>query len=627
MGTTQDKLMRLALWSLGAAGLMLNGSLHASTPLWTYSAPSPAVVTVAGAETATVSYTVTNLSARGKNLVLQPIPGITASACHLAGRLSSCQLTLTIQGSAIPPQGIHTGPVLCQQGNPNQCYQPALDKQLNVNRASGLGHLLLSQFGAPVSFLSLRPGDSGVLLLTNTGGRLVSALDIKFPFGWGSYFTNNCPTLLQPQQSCTLSYAIPTPSAVGVLNPLTIMAAGADNNINIPVSIQAIGAAKCWGLNRYGQLGSTTNSGNFNTNDSPLDVQTLSSGIVSLTEGTYHSCALLGTGAIKCWGVNISGQLGSTTNSGTFNPNNSPLDVQTLSSGVAAFAAGLNHTCALLATGSVKCWGDNSHGQLGSTINSGSSNPNNSPLDVQTLNSGVVAIIAGYYHTCALLNTGAVKCWGDNFYGQLGSTTNSGTANPNNSPLDVQTLSSGVVAITAGGYHTCALLNTGAVKCWGRNIYGQLGSTTNSGNNTPNNSPLNVQTLNSRVVALTAGLDHTCALLDTGAVKCWGLNFYGQLGSTTNSGNNNPNNSPLDVQTLSSGVVAITAGTYHSCALLDTGGLKCWGLNLYGQLGSTTNSGNGNPNNSPLDVQALIATGIFHNGSGEGHSCAIAAAP
>ncbi|MCE3045324.1 RCC1 domain-containing protein, partial [Legionella sp. 16cNR16C] len=394
MGIIQDKGKRIALWYLGAAGLILYSQLHASTPLWTYSAPSPAVVTVSGFETATVSYTVTNLSARWKNLILQPIPGVSASACHLAGRLSSCQLTLTIHGGAIPPQGIHTGPVLCEQANPNQCYQPTLDKQLNVNQTSGLGHLLLSQYGVPVGALSLRPGDSGVLVLTNTGGSLVSALNIRFPFGWGNYFTNNCPTLLQPQQSCTLTYSIPTPSATGVLNPLFILATGADNSINIPVSIQAIGAAKCWGQNRFGQLGSTINSGNFNTNDSPLDVQTLSSGVVALTEGTYHTCALLDTGGVKCWGVNISGQLGSTTNSGTFNTNDSPLDVQTLNTGVAALAAGLNHTCALLGTGAVNCWGDNAYGQLGSTTNSGTTNPNNSPLDVQTLSSGVAALAA-----------------------------------------------------------------------------------------------------------------------------------------------------------------------------------------------------------------------------------------
>ena len=405
---------------------------------------------------------------------------------------------------------------------------------------------------------------------------------------------------------------------------------------NLTVRIGPSGGLKCWGSNNYGELGATNNIGTNTANPVPVDVQTLGSGseVISVSRSNYFGCAALDTGAVKCWGRNYFGELGSTTNSGTSNTNSVPLDVQTLGagSGVVKVTAGGSFVCALLETGAVKCWGNNGYGQLGSTTNVGTGTPNNVPLDVQTLGngSGVVSIVAGTSHVCALLNTGAVKCWGSNVYGQLGSTTNSGTGNPNSVPLDVQTLGagSGVVSISAGGDHTCAVLDTGAVKCWGRNRYGQLGSTSNSGNNNPNNNPLNVQTLGagSGVVKLAAGVTHSCALLNTGLVKCWGYNYYGQLGSSTNKTTNNPNNNPRNVLTLGagSGVVMITAGDSHACALLNTGAAKCWGYNYNGQLGVNTNAGSSVGLETPVNVQTLgsgVQT-LFYGSSGNG-SCAI----
>ena len=132
---------------------------------------------------------------------------------------------------------------------------------------------------------------------------------------------------------------------------------------------------------------------------------------------------------------------------------------------------------------------------------------------------------AGLYHTCALLSTGAVKCWGYNGYGQLGD--NSQTTRL--TPVDVSGLSSGVTAISAGTYHTCALLSTGAVKCWGYNGYGQLGDNSQ----TTRLTPVDVSGLSSGVTAISASYLHSCAFLSTGAVKCWGYNYYGQLGDNS----------------------------------------------------------------------------------------------
>ncbi|WP_353569819.1 choice-of-anchor D domain-containing protein [Candidatus Albibeggiatoa sp. nov. BB20] len=327
------------------------------------------------------------------------------------------------------------------------------------------------------------------------------------------------------------------------------------------------GGIKCWGWNSSGQLGDTSTIDSF----TPVDVSGLSSGVSAIALGDFHSCALLDTGGIKCWGSNGYGQLGdsSTTDSST------PVDVSGLSSGVSAIALGDYYSCALLNTGGIKCWGSNGYGQLGDGFTTDSS----TPVDVTGLTSGVSTIALGFRHSCALLNTGGVKCWGYNVYGQLGdnSTTDSYI------PIDVTGLSSGVSTIALGYYHSCALLDTGGVKCWGYNAYGQLGDSST----TSRYAAVDVTGLSSGVSAIALGYYHSCALLDTGSVKCWGENSNGQLGD--NSIINRY--TPIDVSSLNN-VTDINLGYYHSCVLLDTGNVQCWGYNNHGQLGdnSTTTS-------------------------------------
>jgi alpha-tubulin suppressor-like RCC1 family protein len=195
----------------------------------------------------------------------------------------------------------------------------------------------------------------------------------------------------------------------------------------------------------------------------PRDVAGFSSGVVAVAAGTYHSCALTSAGGLKCWGDSINGQVGD----GSFNISATPTEVAGLSSGVVAVAAGYSHTCALTSAGGLKCWGYNAYGQLGD----GSFNGSATPRDVTGLSSGVVAIAAGGNHSCALTSAGGLKCWGYNFFGQLGD----GSFNRSATPRDVAGLSSGLVAVAAGGNHTCALTSAGGVKCWGFGESGQLG--------------------------------------------------------------------------------------------------------------------------------------------------------
>jgi alpha-tubulin suppressor-like RCC1 family protein len=189
-----------------------------------------------------------------------------------------------------------------------------------------------------------------------------------------------------------------------------------------------------------------------------------------------------------------------------------PVDVSGLSSGVAAVAAGWQHTCALQTGGGVKCWGHGEYGQLGNGVHGISL----TPVDVVGLSGGVVALTTRGQTACALTSAGGVKCWGRSYFGELACSY---------VPVDVVGLGSGVTAITAGGSHACALTAAGGVKCWGANAYGQLGD----GTLVDRYAPVDVVGLAGPVTAITAGGTFTCGLLASGRVQCWGSNAYGQL--------------------------------------------------------------------------------------------------
>lgn len=356
------------------------------------------------------------------------------------------------------------------------------------------------------------------------------------------------------------------------------------------------------------QIGSGFSPASADTNEDPAG----SAGFSSLSAGEQHTCAILANGRVKCWGRGASGQLGLNTN---FDRGDGPnemansLPYVNLGAGrtATALALGLQHTCALLDNGSVKCWGNNAFGQLGqgNTANKGASPGDMDALAAVNLGTGrtAVAITAGQYHTCALLDTGDVKCWGQNMYGQLGlgDTANrgDGAGEMGNALVHVDVgdllgVDFDVESISAGLHHTCALLTTGSLKCWGRNDSAQLGleDTANRGDGAGEMGnaldPVDLGLL-AIPTAVSAGRLHTCVILLGGAVKCWGLNDQGQLGlGDTDTRGNAPGEmgNDLDEVDLGAGNDAVAISAgFHTCALLDDGDVKCWGHNADGELG------------------------------------------
>ena len=220
-------------------------------------------------------------------------------------------------------------------------------------------------------------------------------------------------------------------------------------------------------------------------------------------------------------------------------------------------------------TGKLNAGGENDEGQLG-TGNTTSLNIPSAPIN---LGGKAVAISLGREHSCAVLENGEVKCWGANYSGQLGTGNNTSL----NIPSAAINLGGKAVAISLGIVHSCAILENGELKCWGRNYSGKLGT----GNNTDLNAPSAPINLGGKAVAISLGGQHSCAVLENGDLKCWGKNDKGQLGI----GNNTDLNTPSDPINLGGKAVAISLGNEHSCAVLENGELKCWGRNDYGQLG------------------------------------------
>jgi alpha-tubulin suppressor-like RCC1 family protein len=381
----------------------------------------------------------------------------------------------------------------------------------------------------------------------------------------------------------------------------------------------------------------------------PAAGRSVSSGepyVQQLTAGYGHTCAVFSDGSVKCWGRNSDGQLGLED---TFSRGDGPQEMGAaltpieLGAGwrVIQVAAGGAHTCALRDTGEVKCWGQGTYGQLGlGGTESKGDDDGEMGEQLSTVDLGVgwrvIQIAAGGAHTCALRDTGEVKCWGSNAYGELGqgSTENQGDNYAEVAKLLPVELGEPALAVSAGMNYTCAVLESGEVKCWGRNGSGELGlgDTLNRGDG-PNEMGTALPAVDLGEVALTVAAGpgttrHTCALLASGAVKCWGANDFGQLGQgDTAIRGDAPDEMGAflpDVDLVGT-ARAVFTGQEFGCALLDSAEVRCWGRSQYGQLGLGDTSTRGDAASemgAALPVADLGGT-VFLLAVGNYHSCAL----
>ena len=449
-----------------------------------------------------------------------------------------------------------------------------------------------------------------VLLVTSATANAQDEHLVRVPFG-----PHNRRMLAVDEASMFETYAVRAPAAqiaspseefspesgISSHDPHRMLAQAATGTKSIAAAHQGScavltdGTVMCWGTGRYGALG-LENHGTLYGSDPPAPIPTgpidLGTGRtakdIAINKVCSYTCAILDTNDLLCWGW-IDGQVAGAPASAP-TPGQLPdsmgdnLAVVDLGTGktAKAMSIGYAHHCVILNDDSLVCWGSsNGLGQLGV----GDTNTKTSPTLVD-LGSGrtAKAVALGEFHTCAILSDDSLSCWGWNGDGQLGTGDYDPSSNTNQktSPAAVNLGSLTAKAVALGYAHTCAILSDDSLSCWGVNTYGQLGV----GDTTNRDSPTTVSLGSSTVKAVALGYSHTCAILNDDSVKCWGYNYYGQLGIGVWMGNENPP-SGLSTVDLGSGRTAkkLSAGRDHMCAILDDDSLVCWGSNGMYQLG------------------------------------------
>jgi alpha-tubulin suppressor-like RCC1 family protein len=382
------------------------------------------------------------------------------------------------------------------------------------------------------------------------------------------------------------------------------------------------GAVKCWGYNGDGNLGvGDTNNRGDDAGETGTGLPTLALGTGRtakwLAAGDGHTCAVLDNNTLKCWGRNDMGQEGYGDFTTRLSPSASTINLgtgRTVHATVAyPVSAGNEHTCVILDNSQIKCWGENTDGQLGYGDTTLRTAPAATTINLGTGRSAK-AVATGQSYTCALLDTSQITCWGRNDDGQHGYGDTAIRLSPPTTTVNLGTGRS-AKALAIGGTTTCALLDNNTVKCWGYNGSGQAGQ----GNSLPQFSPPSTAIdlgSGQTVLSIDVGYQHVCAVLATNQVKCWGQNAAGQLGTWQDMSflgdtavGDIPNEMGNFLATVYQGAgratKAVTAGFSHTCFLLDSNQVRCAGTNFAGQLGQ----GNTNFYNPQFAPAGLVDLG------------------
>lgn len=552
------------------------------------------------------------------------------------------------------------------------CTTPATTPTIVNGQSSATYYLKVTTPGNYLLSASSAPLNSGVLGVSVT----TSSTDVGINFEDVNF------RVIESQGTLKLKILLTSPSPTGVVIPFTVSgSATRPQDHNLASGTVAISAGQSFGYINFSIVDDATSEseedivitlgsapiGYYNGFNNVLAISiydndnggtsVATSGIryKKIDMGGNHACAVLESGAVKCWGYNIYGQLGdgTTTNSKT------PVDVMGVNDAIDV-SVGVNHSCILTSSGAVKCWGYNGYGNLGdgTTVNK------SSVVSSLNVTSGIIKIQSSDSNVCALSNTGALWCWG--YGGQYQHGFNTGTVSTPtqvtgfNAPVvqfalsDTRmgyaltssgtlyswgqntdtvgnlgrgslgtsvylpgiVISSGVSSLPAGlsrlpELSMCVVMTSGGIKCWGQNNSGQLGD----GTSTNNVIPTDVLGINSGVSNVYMGTNNTCALLFNGELRCWGAyNYILGEGYTANV------LAPLKIQGLHGVISEFILGIYNACAIYTTGALDCWGYNAYGQVGDGTNLLRYNP----VPVDGFTTSGAKSLSSSDGTKvCAI----
>ncbi len=385
-----------------------------------------------------------------------------------------------------------------------------------------------------------------------------------------------------------------SPARVAPAAPTSTTAVGLESDGSGVCAILYHRDVKCWGLNNYGQLGDDS--------DKPSGVPVSVSGLTGVlglvgesSQGGY--CAVLLSGGVDCWGTNTSGALGN--GSTTLTKADVPVAVTGISD---ATNGGTNNAftyCMLLSSESVRCWGDNTDGQLGGGTTVAFSNV---PVGVLGVFKPV-GLASDGTSFCAQLKSGGAQCWGDNSDGALG---NGSTAESSSVPLAVRGLNY-IQKLFSGGGGYCAVIDGGGVECWGSDADGSLGNGKASGYSAV---PVAVKGLSG-----VSSIDGSCAVLHSGRVKCWGSGSDGDLGNGT-SGHQS------DVAVPVKGLTGVVQLVGHYCALVESGGVECWGSN--DNDGALGNGSSEAFSDVAVRVNSIAgATSLVYDSAGGGGYCAL----
>jgi cysteine-rich repeat protein len=327
------------------------------------------------------------------------------------------------------------------------------------------------------------------------------------------------------------------------------------------------------------QLDEQCDDANNVANDGCVDCQ--AQRVVQLSVGAWSTCALLDTGAVRCWGLNDFGQLGYG-HTQTIGDDEHPWTAGDVPLGGIAVEVGLGHrhACARLEGGTVRCWGANNEGQLGyghtETIGD-----NETPADAGDVDVGgpVVQLAVGYIRTCALLESGAVRCWGSG--NQALGYPHTETIGDDETPADAGDIDLGgtAVAIAGKSMHTCALMTTGGVRCWGNNFRSALGYP--GLDDDPSDTPASLGDVDlgpGEVASLVTSEWQTCAIMVGGALRCWGYTNWETYPFVIDSiiGNDETPAEAGDVE-LTDAVVDLALASRGACRVDPAGAVRCWG--------------------------------------------------